>query len=669
MRNWTCQVRRNVLLAALMLGLIRLNVTDGFAAEQVERGLIVTFSSLNGDSAEATDTTVVPNVWLYVPVGKAPSPFLPAGKFSADWTGFISSEIRDNYTFQAELNGDLKLEINGAVVWETRANGTMTGQSKPVRLSKGTNAWKVHFTSSGEGDAFVRLQWASREFPPEPIALDALTHRSTSELAKADQLRLGRELFIESRCAKCHAGRATERAVPELGMDAPSFEGIGSCRNYDWMTRWVADPQSLRPTARMPKLFHGAQAAKDAEAVAAFLTSLKSDSVTREATEPGAGLAEAGKRAFETLHCIACHNTPGTSEHDPQKISFGQVREKFALGALNNFLRKPEEHYVWIRMPNFKLTAEEAAQLAAFLGSSADKPKDGPPPTDRMTLERGRQLVQSSGCLKCHSLKLEDRCSTRPLADLSADKWQQGCMADKPSGDSGAPWFSFTQLEREALRAFGASDRESLARDVPAEFAERQTRNLHCAECHGKFEGFPPMDILGGKLKPEWMKAFIAGEVSDKPRPWIGARMPAFPGYAERLATGLAALHGFPAHTPGEPPVDSEAARIGRTLISVNGGFFCVSCHAVGSVAAMQVFESNGLNLARTGARLQKSYYRRWVRNPQRIDRATKMPIYFDAEGKSPLTDFYDGDAEKQIEAIWQYIRMGERMPPPLKAP
>jgi len=70
-----------------------------------------------------------------------------------------------------------------------------------------------------------------------------------------------------------------------------------------------------------------------------------------------------------------------------------------------------------------------------------------------------------------------------------------------------------------------------------------------------------------------------------------------------------------------------------------------------------------------TGARLQKSYYRRWVRNPQRIDRATKMPIYFEVGGKSPLTDFYEGDAEKQIEAIWQYVRLGDKMPPPVKAP
>ena len=163
------------------------------------------------------------------------------------------------------------------------------------------------------------------------------------------------------------------------------------------------------------------------------------------------------------------------------------------------------------------------------------------------------------------------------------------------------------------------------------------------------------------------MTAFIRGEVTYKPRPWIEARMPAFTPYAEGLAIGLAAEHGLPPQTPAEPPVDTEAAGIGRRLVSATGGFFCVSCHAVGKVAAMQVFESQGVNLAYSGARAQKSYFHRWVRNPLRIDPATKMPVYFDVEGKSPLADYYNGDAGKQIEAIWQYIRLGDKMPSPVE--
>jgi mono/diheme cytochrome c family protein len=448
-------------------------------------------------------------------------------------------------------------------------------------------------------------------------------------------------------------------------MDAPALDGIGSRRNYDWVARWIADPRALRPTAHMPRLFHGPKAIEDAAAVAAFLASLKPEAAPAESKRPAADQVLEGKKLFEALHCVACHNTPGTGENDPQKISLVHVREKFAPGALVAFLRKPGEHYAWIRMPDFRLTGGEAAPLAAFIRSNASAATVRSAPGDTAVIERGRKLAQTSGCLKCHSLKLDNQFKTGSLAELTPDKWKRGCLADKPGEDSPAPRFYFSAAEREALEAFASTDRASLTRHVPLEFAERQSRLLRCAECHGKFEGFPPLAILGGKLKPEWMAEFIRGEVTYKPRPWIEARMPAFGQYAEGLAAGLAAEHGLPPRTPAELAVDAEAAKIGRKLVSATGGFFCVSCHAVGSVAAMQVFESQGVNFAYTGARVQKSYFDRWVRNPLRIDPATKMPVYFDAEGKSPLTDYYNGDAEKQIEALWQYIRLGDKMPPP----
>jgi mono/diheme cytochrome c family protein len=628
------------------------------AANQLEPGLTVTFTTADNGGRNSNDVAVLPNVQLYVQADKPPTPFLPGGKFSADWVGFISSEIRDNYTFQADLNGDLKLDINGAVVWEAGAKGT----SKPVRLNKGTNAFKVHFTSPSEGDAWVRLNWSSKEFAPEPIALNALTHATTPELQQASQVRLGRELFIEFRCARCHGVPAPDAGIPELAMDAPALGGIGSRRNYDWTARWIADPEALRPTAHMPKMFHGPKAKEEAEAVAAFLASLKSESAFKESKAPAADQVQAGKKLFEALHCVACHDAPG---NDPQKISFDPVREQFAPGALIAFLRKPGEHYAWIRMPDFKLTAYEAGQLAAFIQSAAEAPKDVPAPDEATVIERGRKLVQSSGCLNCHSLKIENLFKASPLANLTPDKWRGGCLADKPADDSKAPQFHFSAAELGALQAFAATDRASLTRHVPMEFAERQSRLLRCAECHGKFDGFPPFDGLGGKLKPEWMKALIRGEVPSKPRPWIDARMPAFSQYAEGLAVGLTAGHGLPPRTPAEPPLDAEAAKIGRKLVSATGGFVCVSCHAVGGVAAIQVFESQGVNFAYTAARVQKSYFHRWVRNPLRIDPATKMPVYFDAEGKSPLADYYNGDAEKQIEAIWQYVRLGDKMPAP----
>jgi mono/diheme cytochrome c family protein len=190
--------------------------------------------------------------------------------------------------------------------------------------------------------------------------------------------------------------------------------------------------------------------------------------------------------------------------------------------------------------------------------------------------------------------------------------------------------------------------------------------------CHGQPEGFPSLEILGGKLKPEWVAKFIAGEVGYKPRaekhprgePWLEMRMPAFKSRAAFLAPGLAAQHGYPPQSSSEPPINHELAKIGQKLVGKDGGFSCISCHGVGKLEAMEVFESEGINLAYSYERLLPAYYRRWVRNPLSIDPQTKMPVYFD-EGKSPLTEVLGGDAEKQMDAIWEYIRLGPNMPLP----
>jgi hypothetical protein len=269
--------------------------------------------------------------------------------------------------------------------------------------------------------------------------------------------------------------------------------------------------------------------------------------------------------------------------------------------------------------------------------------------------------VQTSGCLNCHSLALENQFAARSLDELPAERWSHGCLSET---ENRAPYFGFSATERAAWLAFANSDRQSIRRHVPADFAERASRNLNCRECHGKFDGFPLFEGLGGKLKPEWSARFLAGAISDKPRPWLEARMPAFAKWAEPLAKGLAMSHGFAPRTPVEAPPDAALAAIGQKLVSAEGGFSCVSCHDVGKVKATQVFEGPGINLAFSFDRLLQPYYFRWLRNPQAIDPATKMPAYF-IDGTSPLTEVLEGSPEKQIDAMWQYIRLGPNMPPP----
>lgn len=650
----TTQLILRSLLAATFLA------ASAFAQPvKTEPGLAVTYTV-----GAASDTVSAPNVWLYVPAGQPSTPFLSAGKFTATWTGFISVDLRGDYLFKVEANGAVKVELGTNTILEFTGDGKKASEpTKPIRLSKGNNALKVTFTSPASGDAMLRLLWSEKGSLWEPVNSGMVSRAVGNEvLAQQNKLRLGRETFFEARCAKCHT---TDTGAPELTMDAPSFEGIGSRRHFGWMASWILDPKSQRASATMPKLLHGPTAQADADAIAAFLASQTGAAPAGADLKKDDETIEAAKKLVEALHCTGCHNVPDIGDPDAKKLNLTHVNAKFPPAALLAFLKNPGAHYAWTRMPNFKLTDDEAQQLAAFLASTAPQFKQAGAPTDPAVLARGKQLVQSSGCLNCHTLKLDNQFKAKPLAELAAAKWDgtTGCLAEAPAGK--APHFVFTKAEREALQAFAATDRASLKRHVPVEFADRQARNLNCTSCHGQLDGFTSYEKLGGKLKPEWMAQFIAGETKYKPRHWLAHRMPAFPKYAADFATGLAMTHGFPPQTPPEPPQDLELTKVGQKLIGVDGGFSCISCHSVGAVKAAQVFESEGINFAYSVERVQRAYYERWMRNPLRIEPQTKMPVYFQEDGSSPLPDVLGGDTAKQLDAFWQFFRLGDKVTPP----
>ena len=141
---------RRTLATALAAGGVLLSASAGYAQADggLQPGLAAAFSGTAGGKA-ATDTAVLPNVWLHVPAGQPPTPFIDAAPFTVAWTGFVNLDLRAEYAFQAELNGSLKLEVNGEKVLEGEAGNGSTETSKLVRLNKGTNSIAVAFKGPG----------------------------------------------------------------------------------------------------------------------------------------------------------------------------------------------------------------------------------------------------------------------------------------------------------------------------------------------------------------------------------------------------------------------------------------------------------------------------------------------------------------------------------------
>jgi mono/diheme cytochrome c family protein len=632
-------------------------------AQELPTGLRVTFAV-----GAVTDTLDTPGIALHVPAGQPATPFLPPGKFTAIWEGAVKIDLRGDYSFQVTGRGGLKLEVNNAVLLDLPGLGGFAKPvtTKTVRLNKGANSIKVTYTSPNRGDAQLRLNWSERPdkpMPHEPIRAGQLTHEANPALSQASLRRAGRELFLESRCIRCHAGAGA--GIPELAMSGPSFTNIGDRRRADWMVQWILNPKAHRANARMPQLLHGKTAKVDAAAIATFLGTLKAKPAPPSIVFPKPDL-KAGEEQVGQLNCVGCHNLPGAKEPAKDKLNLDHLNAKFPEGQLRDFLRAPDAHFEWTRMPKFNLTAAEAWNIASWLRSKSPDDEPKPDPVNADLLAHGKQLLTTTGCLNCHNLKDANQFKAPNLAALTPDKWTTGCLAEKPAAESRAPRYDFTASERAALRAFAATDRKSLQRHVPAEFAERQLRLLNCNACHGELEGFPSLDLIGAKLKPEWTAQLFAGKIKKRPRPWLAHRMPAFPARAAPLSHGLAMSHGLPPASPKPPPVNAQLAELGRKLVGVDGGFSCIACHGVKNREPLQVFEAQGINFASIGARMQPDFMLRWILDPLRVDPQTRMPDYFDEDGRSVLVDVLEGDAKKQIEAIRQYLLQGNKMKLPV---
>ncbi len=661
--------------------LLALAVPTLLLAEPAQPGLAVTFSA-----AGKTDARTARLAALYVPKGSPATPFLTAGAFKATFSGQIDSSLRAEYTFIVEVRGQVKVSINGQPILDAAGAAAAQYADKTVQLNKGANAVVIEYLTDGEEDAQLRFDWASKDFPREPVPPTAWNHVALPAAIAGDQVREGRMLFATRHCTSCHDAGALVASdgtgMPELLATAPDLMDAGARFQASWLAAWVQDPRAIRPDATMPHLPLAPGHAAD---IAAYLAILGTPAkVAAEKADPDVALAGGG--VFANLGCIACHSAPDFSGNDEQsRIPLAQVRGKFQPAALLEFLKMPGMHSPWTRMPNFRLSDAEAVQLAAYLMGNAKTEF----PAAKGDAIKGKALVASVGCANCHTIpgaeKSELKAPSLVAAVKGADK---GCLAEQPGG---APDFGFTPTQRDALRAFMKTDLASLKQDCFAEFAERQVRHMNCTACHPRdgqqstwqlvesemsplqnaapapaeqLEGapiagtaVPQLTWFGEKLNTGWMSAFIAGAAPYKPRPWLAARMPGFGAPAGGIANGFAHQHGLPLTDAPESAVDKEKAATGEKLIGADGGFNCTTCHGVKDAAATAVFEAPGTNLGYASERLRKGYYQRWLLAPLRIDAETKMPKFSEGGVTTQLTDVLGGKASEQFEAIWQYLR------------
>ena len=613
-----------------------------------KEGLVAVFKHKGQNK---TDARIQKMAAFYIGEKTPVTQFLDHGLFETNMVGFLKADRNMKAKFFAEGTGVATMSINGAIVYRDYKFGDKAAFE--VQLKKGFNKLNISYISPEKGAAEFRLYWESIEyFPKEPVPAKVLFHEGNSKDALTANLkRHGLNLAIDKNCFSCHdPGRDVK--IPELNVGKISLNELGSRLNAQWVAEWLKNPKNLRHNAKMPMMLKNLPEAewdKAAKDIAAYLSSESKE------TKLEGGDVKLGETTFGDLGCASCHTFESEVE-DGFVISLKYTGFKFKDGAIKEFLLNPKKHNPSIKMPDFKLSGDEAAGLEKYIRSMAASRKAEKVSGD---INSGAAYFAKLNCASCHDYKETKAISISGIFGKSG-----GCLT---SGGNGKPYYGIEQKERDALTAFLAQGEEALAHNDPIEFSNRALHSYNCYSCHtrdGKAASWkspnnapsaipPSLTHVGEKIPGPFLSKIFKGDLGEKMRPWMKARMPKFEQHAETLAAGLNAVHGF--SPEADKFQDGGQKDIGKTLIPPTG-FACNICHAVGDTKAVAPFAAPGLNLELAGERLRHEYYLRWMLNPQRAEPTTPM-TKFSNDHKKTAVKAFDGDAAKQFNAIWDYMK------------
>ncbi len=367
------------------------------------------------------------------------------------------------------------------------------------------------------------------------------------------------------------------------------------------------------------------------------------------------------------------------------------VDRKYGAESLTHFLLDPLRWRAAGRMPNLKLSPVEAADIAAYLmmrGSGrtdaslrltdrngrADSAYD----TDQ-EVAKGRTWYLKLGCGQCHSAAgVAAEVVAKPLSSLNMTG--NGLCRDR----NGRPQvqYALTDAQKETIAALVPK----LRGEVPWSSADSLTAQLlsfNCLACHvrdglggvgryrreyfgtagnvdlgdeGRFP--PPLDRIGRKLQPGWLKNVLLGRKADI-RPHLQIRMPVFSlESAQSLSDLLIAVDGPPNERAGIDNVRLEGASLaqaidaGKQLMDTA----CVQCHVFKGQALPGVA---GVDIVGLENRLRPEWFHAFLRDPGQLKPRTRMPTFF-TDGKSPRPDLLHGNVDLQIDAMWTYLNSKE---------
>ncbi len=223
-------------------------------------------------------------------------------------------------------------------------------------------------------------------------------HTEQPYLEGGDQLQLGISLIKQNGCNACHH----IESIPKDYNVGPDLTKVYQKFDKDWTFKWIKNPQSFRYNTMMPHFFEQDNNSSpemikrnNAEIYAITEYLYKDEDYKKSSSSRYLGDMESGEILVNAIGCMGCHQieenpenyTPETDEYEFYLSNHGYDSEEttnhnlldqqgpnlIGLGSkvsaewLYEWLKNPKNYWEKTRMPNLRLSDQEAKDITAYL--------------------------------------------------------------------------------------------------------------------------------------------------------------------------------------------------------------------------------------------------------------------------------------------------------------
>jgi cytochrome c2 len=234
-----------------------------------------------------------------------------------------------------------------------------------------------------------------------------------------------------------HVDQELNIPIRVLRKPGPSLYKVATKDSKDWVRKWLANPVAFRPNTYMPR-FWGLSNNKDTpdrnnteiNAITEFLFAVSDKGAPSE--PPVKGDVESGKKLINSVGCMACHVVDDNlmklkatgavtkfaddwqyrrfRSQGPQLAGTGS---KTTVNWIYAWLKDPKAYHPKTKMPNLRLSDQEAADLAAYLATLHNDA------TDKETLTPVKEDQLYAETLEYLEVTLPDEEAVQKIKDLN----------------------------------------------------------------------------------------------------------------------------------------------------------------------------------------------------------------------------------------------------------